>query len=133
MKYMEKDTEEQADIFSALSDSTRLKLVKLLCQQQARHALCVNSLADRLAVSQSAVSQHLRVLKSAGLVKAQKRGTHVHYFIDRENVEHVQSLMVSALNMEAPAGQEACLDCSKVKIPSSIPVRRGIKINVKPD
>jgi DNA-binding transcriptional ArsR family regulator len=131
MKYMEKDTEKQAEIFSALADATRLRLVKLLCHQHTGHALCVNALADRLAVTQSAVSQHLRVLKSTGLVKALRRGTHVHYFIDRGNAGHVQLLMVSALKMDTPTEDGACLDCSKVNIPASIPIKIGIKTSPK--
>ncbi len=53
--------EEQAAFFSALSDPTRLKLFKLLHQQSTPDALCVNALAALLGVTQSAVSQHLRV------------------------------------------------------------------------
>ena len=63
------NTEEQAALFGVLSDPTRLKLLKLLYQQQQPHALCVNALSGLLGVTQSAVSQHMRVLKSAGLVK----------------------------------------------------------------
>jgi DNA-binding transcriptional ArsR family regulator len=133
MKHIEKDTEKQAEIFSALADSTRLKLVKLLCQQRVQYALCVNALADRLNVTQSAVSQHLRVLKSTGLVKAQRRGTHVHYFINREAVKAIQELMVSVLAVDKSAELESCQDCSKVKIPYSIPIKGGVKIDSKPD
>ena len=64
----QKDTEEQAAVFRALSDTTRLKLLKLLCRQRDPDALCVNALAYLLGVTQSAVSQHLRTLKNTGLV-----------------------------------------------------------------
>jgi ArsR family transcriptional regulator len=60
------EIEELAEIFKALSDPTRLRLVKLLGEHGG--ALCVNALAHRLEVTQSAVSQHLRVLRQAGLV-----------------------------------------------------------------
>ena len=60
----------------------RLNPVKLLRRQRDQDALCVNALADLLGVSQSAVSQYLRVLKSIGLVKGERRGYHMHYFID---------------------------------------------------
>ena len=65
---LEHETDEQAAVFSALADPTRLKLVKLLCAQRSDEALCVNALAARLGVTQSAVSQHLRVLKAIDLV-----------------------------------------------------------------
>jgi ArsR family transcriptional regulator len=78
--------ENIAEIFKALSDPTRLRLIKLLsdcppgiCQGGP---LCVNALAHHLDVSQSAVSQHLRVLKQAGLVKGSRNGNFMHYAID---------------------------------------------------
>ena len=97
----QKSTEEQAAVFAALADPTRLKLVKLLTQQRVPDALCVNALACRLRVSQSAVSQHLRVLKGIGLVKGERRGYHIHYFINREAMERVRNLISAALTIEA--------------------------------
>jgi len=66
--------DKQATLFGALSDPTRLKLLRLLSQQKEPNALCVNALAYQLGVTQSAISQHLRLLKSAGLVKGERRG-----------------------------------------------------------
>ena len=50
-------------------------------------ALCVNALASRLDVSQSAVSQHLRVLRHTGLVKSERRGSSVHYLLDIDSLK----------------------------------------------
>jgi ArsR family transcriptional regulator, arsenate/arsenite/antimonite-responsive transcriptional repressor len=97
---MNKDTEEQAALFRALADPTRLKLVKLLCRQREPSALCVNALAYRLGISQSAVSQHLRVLKALKLVKAERRGYRVHYFINKDEIKHLRTLISSALSIE---------------------------------
>jgi DNA-binding transcriptional ArsR family regulator len=58
----------------------------------------VNALAFKLGVTQSAVSQHLRVLKSAGLVKGERRGYRVHYFIDREVLAQAQKEVLAALD-----------------------------------
>jgi ArsR family transcriptional regulator len=95
-----KRTEEQAALFKALADPTRLKLVKLLCRQGAQKALCVNALATRLGVTQSAVSQHLRILKNAGLVRGERRGYHVHYAADQEAMERTRSLLATVLSVE---------------------------------
>jgi ArsR family transcriptional regulator len=92
--------EQQAALFAALADPTRLRLVKLLSRQRDQHALCVNALAGRLGVSQSAVSQHLRVLRGAGLVKGQRRGYRVHYFINPDVLERLRDLVWDALNVE---------------------------------
>ena len=89
-------------VFSALSDPTRLRLLKLLCHQRDPDALCVNALAGFLGVTQSAVSQHLRILKSIGLVKGERRGYHIHYFVDREALEHCRNLVSTALMIEEP-------------------------------
>ena len=91
--------EEQAAIFGVLADPTRLKLLRLLARQQEPDALCVNALAYRLGVTQPAVSQHLRVLKSAGLVKGERRGYRVHYFVNREAVTRVQGQVLAALEL----------------------------------
>jgi ArsR family transcriptional regulator len=79
------EIEELTEVFKALSDPTRLRLVKLLGEHEG--ALCVNALADRLDVSQSAVSQHLRVLRQTGLVKSERRGSSVHYLLDQDSLK----------------------------------------------
>jgi DNA-binding transcriptional ArsR family regulator len=76
--------EELVEIFKALSDPTRLRLVKLLGNHQG--ALCVNALAHQLGITQSAVSQHLRVLRQARLVKGERQGCHVHYSLDPDRL-----------------------------------------------
>jgi DNA-binding transcriptional ArsR family regulator len=74
------EIEELAETFKALADPTRLRLVQLLSEHKG--ALCVNALAHRLGVSQSAVSQHLRVLRQVRLVAGERQGYHVHYALD---------------------------------------------------
>jgi DNA-binding transcriptional ArsR family regulator len=70
---------ELIKILRALSDETRYHLVKLLVE----HDFCVGALATRLNISESAVSQHLKVLRNAGIVKGDKRGYYTHYYVDR--------------------------------------------------
>jgi DNA-binding transcriptional ArsR family regulator len=79
------EIEELTEIFKALSAPTRLRLVKLLGEHEG--ALCVNALARRLDVSQSAVSQHLRVLRQTGLVRSERRGSSVHYLLDQDSLK----------------------------------------------
>ena len=67
-------------ILKALGCEPRLKILRLL----KRRSLCVNAITSMLDITQSAVSQHLRVLKDAGLVKAEKRGYWTHYSVDAE-------------------------------------------------
>jgi len=68
-----------AEVFKALSDATRLKIIKLILAKG--NNLCVGMIAHKLGISQPAVSQHLKVLKNAGLVEAHRMGFHMHYNI----------------------------------------------------
>ncbi len=92
-----KSTEEQANLFGILADPTRLKLIRLLSKQRESNALCVNALAYQLDITQSAVSQHLSVLKSTGLVKGERRGYRIHYFLNEEALVQVQQQISAAL------------------------------------
>jgi ArsR family transcriptional regulator, arsenate/arsenite/antimonite-responsive transcriptional repressor len=85
-----------ARLFKALSDETRLKLVVSLVEKGTDGALCVGALASRLGVTQSAVSQHLAVLRAADLVIDERRGYFVHYRLNYGN-PIVGELMETAL------------------------------------
>ncbi|NWF77959.1 MAG: winged helix-turn-helix transcriptional regulator [Chloroflexi bacterium] len=105
---IQENADEQAAVFGALADPTRLRLVKLLCRQRDPDALCVNALAALLGVTQSAVSQHLRVLRAIGLVKGERRGYHIHYFVNQDMLEKCRELALSALSMEKPSEEQSC-------------------------
>ena len=64
----------------ALADEKRLKILRMLLNSD----LCVGALANHLGVSKPAVSQHLQILRKAGLVKGEKRGYWTHYKVDRQ-------------------------------------------------
>jgi DNA-binding transcriptional ArsR family regulator len=68
----------QAKKFEALADPTRREIFERL----ARKPAAVGKLAARLTVSRPAVSQHLKVLKDAGLVTVDEQGTRRVYRID---------------------------------------------------
>ena len=108
----EQGTDEQAAVFGALADPTRLKLVRLLCHQREPDALCVNALAGLLGVTQSAVSQHLRVLKAIGLVKGERRGTRIHYFVNQVVLERYREIASAALSMDETT-EERGLNCAR--------------------
>ena len=69
----------------ALGDETRLKLIHLLLTQD----LCGRALARRLGISEAAVSQHLKILREAGLVEGEKRGHWTHYAVQPEVLEEI--------------------------------------------
>jgi ArsR family transcriptional regulator, arsenate/arsenite/antimonite-responsive transcriptional repressor len=75
--------ESQARMFGALASEHRIGILQLLKE----HPQCVNAIVKRLGLTQPAVSQHLRVLKEAGLVKARKTGSWMHYELDAAAIE----------------------------------------------
>ena len=93
--------EKLVEIFKALSDPTRLKLVKALndCEPGVCEggSLCVNALAHQLNVTQSAVSQHLRILRQAGLVRGERNGAFVHYSLDPDGLARYKSAIRETL------------------------------------
>ncbi len=77
-----KEPKDLARVLKVLAVETRVRIVQLL----KGRALCVNALAARLDVTQGAVSQHLRVMRDAGLVIDEKRGYFVHYRLNAETL-----------------------------------------------
>jgi ArsR family transcriptional regulator len=69
--------------FRALGDPTRQRMLALL---EERGELCVADLAGNFAMTQPSVSHHLRILKDAGLVVADKRGKEVFYAINPDEL-----------------------------------------------
>ena len=76
------DAEKTAMVFKVLSVGTRVRMIELL----KRRSLCVNALAGTLNITPAAVSQHLRVLRDADLVIADKQGYFVHYRINEKTL-----------------------------------------------
>ncbi len=74
------DSEKLARIFKLMSVDTRVRMIQLL----KRRCLCVNALARELQITPAAVSQHLRVLRDAGIVTADKQGYFVHYCVNKK-------------------------------------------------
>ncbi|MEZ0397377.1 MAG: metalloregulator ArsR/SmtB family transcription factor [Anaerolineales bacterium] len=102
------DPEQLASMFKIFSDPTRLRLFQLLqqCGRQTEAAsccdgaLCVNALAARLGVTQSAVSQHLRILRQAGLVRGERRGAFMHYVVDVQGWAKCKGVFLSAFEAD---------------------------------
>ena len=94
-------------IFRALSVDTRVQIVQLLAEQ----TLCVNALSHRLGVSAGAVSQHLRILRDAGLVQPDRRGYFVHYSLTPEAQARCRAAMTSlfAAGGKPKKGETPCV------------------------
>lgn len=78
--------ETLTQIFKSLSEPIRLRIIYLLMQ---RESLCVCDLVEILQLNQSTVSRHLSYLKNAGMVKAWREGTWMHYALNQETLDPV--------------------------------------------
>ena len=68
------------NLLKALGDPRRFQMLRLLSER----SYCVSALARVSSLSESAVSQHLKILREAKLVYGVKRGYYTHYCVDRE-------------------------------------------------
>lgn len=78
---MNDELEEMAELLKLLGDKTRLAMLGLLQERD----LCVGDIVELLGTSQPNASQHLRRLKSAGLVRESKRGQWVYYSLNLDD------------------------------------------------
>ena len=69
-------------VFKALSDDTRLSLLRLLLPGER----CVCEIVDALDISQSRASRNLGILKTAGLVRDRRKGQWVYYSLDEDTI-----------------------------------------------
>ena len=76
-------------ILRALGEPMRLKIYRSLLER--KH--CVRSLSRKLGISEPAVSQHLKVMKNAGLVYGEKFGYHTHYFPSQAAIDFLTDQM----------------------------------------
>lgn len=69
----------------AMAEETRWGLIRLLLEQE----WCGRALSQHLGITEAAVSQHLKILREAGLVEGEKRGYWVHYSVKKEALEGI--------------------------------------------
>jgi len=82
-------------LLKALSDQTRMKIIEQLLE--CGHMMCVNALVAHLDVTQSAVSQHLRVLRQAGLVDSYRKGYYIHYSVNCDRLRMIKDMVENLL------------------------------------
>ena len=101
--------DQLARVCKVLSVPTRVRILQLL----KGRALCVNALAARLDVTQGAVSQHLRILRDAGLLEAEKRGYYVHYRLNGKSLAKCQAVLDQLLGAGPRRSLKRSHPCAK--------------------
>jgi ArsR family transcriptional regulator, arsenate/arsenite/antimonite-responsive transcriptional repressor len=102
-------------ILKSLSDQTRYEMVKMLLTRD----YCVGGLARRLHISEAAVSQHLKILKQAGLIVGDKHGYFMHYQVDRDRVKAIAQELLGLMELARvntsecqPHAKDSCALCN---------------------
>ena len=81
---------DPSEIFKVLAVETRVRIIELL---KSKGPLGVNNIAELIAITPSAVSQHLKILKHAGLVRNERKGYWIPYSIDEEALESCRQVL----------------------------------------
>ena len=84
------DLVEAEKLFKALADENRLAIVRQLREEGE---VCACDFRACCTLAQPTVSHHLKVLREAGLVVAEKRGLWVHYRLNPERIERLRALL----------------------------------------
>lgn len=94
---MNKKVETYINIFKALSDETRLRIVWVLLQSKSQ--LCVCEIMDALKITQYNTSRHIKVLKECGLVRVKKYGRFVMCSIPQVKQESIKMIFEAISKM----------------------------------
>lgn len=70
--------DQMAEMLKTMGHTLRISIIKLLCENEK---LSVTEIYTKLGIEQAVASHHLRLLKSARIVAAQKEGKHSYYYI----------------------------------------------------
>ena len=83
-----------AQAFKALADPVRLRLVSLIGAHEGGE-VCVCELTDAFDLTQPTISHHLKVLREAGIIGSERRGTWVYYRLDPAALERMGALLTA--------------------------------------
>jgi len=83
-------TIEPSEIFKVLSVETRVKIIELL---KGQGPLGAKDIAATIGITTAAISQHLKILKQAGLVRSERKGYWIPYSIDEKAMENCRQIL----------------------------------------
>lgn len=88
----ESETAPLAAAFRALGDPVRLRLMGMLLTADAGE-VCACDLVAPLGRSQPTISHHLKMLREAGLVASERRGTNIWYSVRRDQIDALRAVL----------------------------------------
>ncbi len=84
----QEDLELSTEVLRALAHPLRMKILKFIDQQ---NEINVNKIYSSLGLEQSITSQHLRILRTAGLVETERHGKYIHYRLSYPKLSNTSS------------------------------------------
>ena len=92
---------ELARVFKALGDPVRLQLLSMIASR-AGGEVCVCDLTPAFELSQPTISHHLRLLREAGLIEGERRGTWVYYRLVPEATDRLAAILNRPIEARPP-------------------------------
>ena len=102
---------EFVEVFKALSDETRMRILKLLLEGEC----CVCEVMQALDISQSRASRNLGILQRAGFIKAKRDGLWVVYSVDEKGMADYSGALVEVLRDSLNQDETISLDRERLK------------------
>ncbi|MGG2465640.1 ArsR/SmtB family transcription factor [Streptomyces sp. RGM 3693] len=102
---------ELAKVFKALGDPVRLRLLSMIASR-AGGEVCVCDLTPAFDLSQPTISHHLKLLRQAGLIDCERRGTWVYYWLLPEMTDRLAGILTRPAGGPLPVRTEAAGGCS---------------------
>lgn len=104
-KLFENTQKRTAELMKALGHPARIAIIELLAERQT--CIC-GDITEQLPLAQSTVSQHLKALKNAGIVKGEIDGVRVCYCLDEEGIKALNDLVLPLIKNITNTNEENC-------------------------
>lgn len=104
-KLFDKNQKRTSELMKALGHPARIAIIELLAERET--CIC-GDITDELPLAQSTVSQHLKALKTAGIIKGEIDGVRVCYCLDEDGVKEIKELFTPLVENLTTATEENC-------------------------
>ncbi|MBV6760177.1 ArsR/SmtB family transcription factor [Rhodococcus opacus] len=101
-----------ARMFKALGDPVRLRLLSLVASHAGGEA-CVCDISETFDLTQPTISHHLKVLRSAGLLDCERRGTWVYYWVIPSALQQLSAVLLTESGPAVPSET-----CASTEVPA---------------
>ena len=103
--YFSKQQNQTADVFKALGHPARIAIIEYILSMNS--CIC-GDLVEVLPLSQATVSQHLRELKNANIIKGSIEGNGICYCLNEETLKEIKSILELYINSSEKKNQTCC-------------------------